>query len=129
MLLCMKMSQSVCLSIDHRKYVLTRDGLITTLCQMFDGKETDDQTNMANAFNKFFVSIASNIKEPIENSNFEKLKAFCDSKVPEETVFSIPEVSKEYIEKFLKHIDVSKATGCDGTISGWEEKKEVKKAN
>ena len=78
-----------------------------------DGKETDDQTAMANAFNRFFVSIASDIKEPIENSNFEKLKAFCDSKVPEETVFSIPEVSKEYIEKFLKHIDVSKATGCD----------------
>ena len=48
-----------------------------------DGKETDDQTTMANAFDRFFVSIASNIKEPIENSNFEKLKAFCDSKVPE----------------------------------------------
>ena len=28
-------------------------------------------------------------------------------------VFTIPEVSKETVEKFLKHIDVSKATGCD----------------
>ena len=78
-----------------------------------NGKETDDHTIMANAFNKFFVSIASNLKEPIENSNFEKLKAFCHNRVPEGTIFSIPEISKEYIEKFLKHIDVSKATGCD----------------
>ena len=28
-------------------------------------------------------------------------------------MFTIPEVSKESVEKFLKHIDVSKATGCD----------------
>ena len=77
-----------------------------------DGKETDDHTIMVNAFNKFFVSIASNL-EPIENSNFEKLKAFCHNRVPDGTIFSIPEISKEYIEKFLKHIDVSKATGCD----------------
>ena len=76
-------------------------------------EKTDDHTIMANAFNKFFVSIASNLKEPIENSNFEKLKTFCDNRVPDGTIFSIPEISKEYIEKFLKHIDVSKATGCD----------------
>ena len=69
-----------------------------------NGKETDDHTIIANAFNKFFVSIASNLKEPIEYSNFEKLKAFCHNRVPEGTIFSIPEISKEYIEKFLKHI-------------------------
>ena len=78
-----------------------------------DGEEAEDPTIMANAFNKFFVSIASNLKEPIENSNFEKLKAFCDNQVSDGTIFSIPEISQEYIEKFLKHIDVSKATGCD----------------
>ena len=61
----------------------------------------------------FFVSVASNLKEPIENSNFEKLKTLCNNKIPDGTVFTIPEVSKESVEKILKHIDVSKATGCD----------------
>lgn len=78
-----------------------------------DGKETEDHTIMANAFNKFFVSIASNLKEPTENSNFDKLKAFCDNQVSDGTVFTIPEISIQYVEKFLKHINLSKATGCD----------------
>ena len=68
---------------------------------------------MANAFNKFFVSIASNLKETIENSNFEKLNTFCKNRVPDGTFFTIPQISIETVEKFLKHIDVSKATGCD----------------
>ena len=78
-----------------------------------DGKETEDHTITANAFNKFFVSIASNLKEPTESSNFDKLKAFCDSQVPDGTNVTIPAISIQYVEKFLKHIDVSKATGCD----------------
>lgn len=68
---------------------------------------------MANEFNKFFVSIASNWKEPIETSNFDKLKKFCDSKVPEGILFKSPEISKEKVEKFLKNIDITKSTGCD----------------
>ena len=78
-----------------------------------NGQETEDHNKIANAFNNFFVSVASNLKEPIENSNFEKLKTFCNNKIPDGTVFTIPEVSKESVEKFFKHIDVSKATGCD----------------
>ena len=62
---------------------------------------------MANAYNKCFVSIASNLKEPIKNSNFDKLKTFCDNIVPDGTDFTVPEISKEYIETFLKLIDVS----------------------
>ena len=78
-----------------------------------NGQECEDHNKMANAFNKFFVSIASNLKETIENSNFEKLNTFCKNRVPDGTFFTIPQISIETVEKFLKHIDVSKATGCD----------------
>ena len=35
--------------------------------------KTDDPTEMANAFNDFFINIAENIKEPIEPSSHERL--------------------------------------------------------
>ena len=63
-----------------------------------NGQETEDHNKIANAFNNFFVSVASKLKEPIEHSNFEKLKTFCNNKIPDGTVFTIPEVSKETIE-------------------------------
>ena len=61
----------------------------------------------------FSVSVASNLKGSIENSNLEKLKIFCEDRVPDGTVFPIPEISREKYEKFFKLIDVSKGTGCD----------------
>ena len=64
-------------------------------------------------FNKFFVTVASKIKQPIVNSNFDKLKQFCDEKNPENNYFSIPHISQEKVEKYLKNIDISKATGSD----------------
>ena len=78
-----------------------------------DGQETGDHNN-GECFQQLFVSVALNLKvsRSIENSN-EKLKTLCSNKIPDITVFTIPEVSKETVEKFLKHIDVSKATGCD----------------
>ena len=54
------------------------------------------------------MSIASNLKEPIETSSFEKLKHFCDSNVPEGILFTIHEISKKKVEKFLKSIDITK---------------------
>ena len=78
-----------------------------------DGKEIDDNFEIVNEFNKFFISVASNLKEPIETSSFDILKTFCDSKVPEGNLFTIPEIHKEKVENFLKSIDTSKATGCD----------------
>ena len=41
--------------------------------------EIEDSGKIANEFNKLFVSVASKIKEPIENSDFGKLKDFCDT--------------------------------------------------
>ena len=68
---------------------------------------------MATQFNNFFVSVASKLKEPVEKCNFEKLKDFCNSKVPDGVQFNIPEVTRDKDLKFLSNTDISKATGCD----------------
>ncbi len=59
--------------------------------------DIDDDLQIANEFNKFFVTVASNLKQPVETSNFEKLKTFCDSKIPENTEFKIPEMGREKV--------------------------------
>ena len=51
--------------------------------------------------------------KPIQTSNFDKLQKFCNEKIPADTYFSIPEISCEKVEKCLKNIDLTKATGLD----------------
>ena len=74
---------------------------------------TENPKDIANEFNKFFVTVASKIKEPIETSNFDKLQKFCNEKIPADTYFSIPDISCEKVEKYLKNIDLTKSTGLD----------------
>ena len=50
----------------------------------------------------FFVSIASEIKEPIAPSNFDRLRTFCNEKLSENTSFSIPTLRHEKVETYLK---------------------------
>ena len=38
--------------------------------------------HLAEHFNNYFVNVASNLKEPIVNSEFERLNTFVQSKVP-----------------------------------------------
>ena len=73
----------------------------------------EDPTEMANEFNTFFVNIASKVKEPTINTNHEKLREFCHSKLPADTKFIIPPISNEYVSKFLSNIDINKSTGTD----------------
>ena len=78
-----------------------------------NGSVIEDPTEIANAFNNFFVNVASRIKEPVTNSNHDKLKDFCRDRLPENTKFSIPNIEKQTIIAYLSHLDVSKATGTD----------------
>ena len=61
------------------------------------------------------MSVVSKIKEQIAPSNFDKLGTFCNEKLSENTSFSIPTLGHEKIEKYLKNIDITKATGADNT--------------
>ena len=74
---------------------------------------TEDPTEIANVFNDFFVNIATKIKEPVTSTDHNKLKEFCQGKLPDGTKFVIPNIEKENALKFLSSIDVSKATGTD----------------
>ena len=56
-----------------------------------------DNTKLAEIFNDYFINIAANLKEPIENKDLSKLKSFISSKVPDDA-----------------YLDISKATGLDG---------------
>ena len=47
------------------------------------------------------------------SSNFDTLKRFCYDKLSENTSFSIPSIAHEKVEKYLKNIDITKATGTD----------------
>ena len=69
---------------------------------------------MANKFNEFFVNIASKLKESaVTKTNHDKLKVFCQSKLPSNTKFKIPQIQKESVLKFFSRMDINKATGTD----------------
>ena len=78
-----------------------------------ENASTEDPSDIANAFNDFFVNVASHLKEPIHPSNHDKLEDFCKSKISENTEFSIPNVEKDKVLKYLLNVDTSKATGTD----------------
>ena len=79
-----------------------------------DDTPIDDPLEMANEFNEFFVNIASKLKESaVTNTNHDKLKEFCQSKLPSNTKFKIPQIQKESVLKFFSRMDINKATGTD----------------
>ena len=78
-----------------------------------NGIHIEDPTDMANTFNNFFVNNAAKIKEPMAFSNHEKLKDFCNSKLPENSQFSISNIEKDKVLKYFLTMDLCKATGTD----------------
>ncbi|MCU7800728.1 MAG: hypothetical protein KZQ70_11410 [gamma proteobacterium symbiont of Lucinoma myriamae] len=73
----------------------------------------EDPHEIANTFNDFFVTVASKIKEPVINSSHEKLREYCNSKLPADTNFKIPPIERDKVLKSLLNVNVSKATGTD----------------
>ena len=79
-----------------------------------DNEFVSSDVEIANAFNKYFANVASKLKEPIHDSNFEYIKKFVDSKVDNNNVsFSIPEINKTFVRKYILNLDISKSTGLD----------------
>ena len=54
-----------------------------------DDKIVSDNTKLAEIFNDYFINIAANLKEPIENKDLSKLKSFISSKVPDDAYLDI----------------------------------------
>ncbi|MEW8547445.1 MAG: reverse transcriptase family protein [Candidatus Thiodiazotropha sp.] len=72
-----------------------------------------NEVDIANAFNTYFATVASQLKEPIKASNFSSLKEHINSNVPSDTFFDIPEINTSFVRKFLTTLDCTKATGLD----------------
>jgi len=78
-----------------------------------NGQYLDDSKDIANEFNSFFISIAENLKEPVEPTSHERLEKFCKEKLANDKFFEIPEITVEKVLKYLKGLDTSKSTGVD----------------
>ena len=55
--------------------------------------------------------MASNLKEPIVNSEFERLNTFVQSKVPNDVEFKIPLINVGFVRIFLSNLNENKSTG------------------
>ena len=73
----------------------------------------ESPSEISNALNDFFVNVASNLKEPIPLSTHDKLEDFCKSKNSENTAFTIPNIEKDKVLKYLLNVNIKKATGTD----------------
>ena len=72
-----------------------------------------NEKDLTQHFNNYFVNVASKLKEPIVNSEFEHLNTFVQSKVPSNVEFKIPLTNVGFVRNFLSNLNVSKATGLD----------------
>ena len=50
-------------------------------------------------------------EEPRQKAGFTQ--EFCQSKLPSNTKFKIPQIQKESVLKFFSSVDINKATGTD----------------
>ena len=83
----------------------------------FEIKMDDDiisnDLDIANVFNDYFVNIPSKLREPIQDSDFTVLQDFVDSKVNNDSNFSIPLINCSFMNTYMCNLDVKKATGLD----------------
>ena len=75
--------------------------------------ETDEPNDIANAFKDYFINISESIKEPCDPTNHEKLKDYCNNKIPDDVIFEMPLMNTDYVVKSLRKLDVRKSTGTD----------------
>ena len=67
---------------------------------------------IADHLNEFFINIASNLKQPLKPSQFEKLSNFINSKVTDDVSFDIPLINCTFVT-FLSSMDGTKFTDLD----------------
>ena len=60
-----------------------------------------NESDLAELYNNNFVNVASNLKEPVVNSEFERLNTFVQSKVPNDVEFKIPLINVGFVRFFF----------------------------
>ena len=71
-----------------------------------------NESEVAEVLNNYFTNIASKLKEPIINSDFESLNGFIGSKVPSNTDFQILYTNQDFHQKFFIDFECQKIYGA-----------------
>lgn len=79
-----------------------------------NGETVTDNIELADSFNNYFINIASDLKEPLQQNDLSKLNDYINSKVPDNVVFDLPDIDENFVHRFLSSLDTTKATGLDG---------------
>ena len=72
-----------------------------------------NESDLAELFNNYFVNLASKLKEPITNSELERLNNFVQSKLPSDIEFKFPLTNTGFVRKQLSTLNVSKSNRLD----------------
>jgi hypothetical protein len=117
----------------YKEYVLDNKDNPTKLSRLFDelagkpkreniaalpcnGENITDSKEIADALNNHFTKIAEKYTSRFQghgDPDLTRLKQFIKKKLPPGNVFKIPYMNELHVTKFLKDLDVSKATGLD----------------
>ena len=85
---------------------------------LIDGKPSTGPAETAEKLNHFFVSISNKLKADKSQASApldtQTLQDYVDSKIPQNTKFSIPSVKLADLVTCIKSLDATKATGLDG---------------
>ena len=78
-----------------------------TVTDMQTHRQTDNgsggihESDLAERFNNYYVNVDSYLKEPIVNSEFERMNTFEQSKVPNDVEFKIPLINLWFVRIFF----------------------------
>ena len=94
-----------------------------TFCIECEKGMLTNEKDLTQHFNNYFENVASKLKEPIVNSEFEHLKTFVQSKVPSNVEFKIPLTNVGFVRNLLLNLDVTPRLhyvpgGHGGHVSG-----------
>ena len=82
-----------------------------------ENKVTHEPLEIANAFNEFFVSVASKFRtsgESDQEPEEKVLKEFVRTRISTAITFDTPKITPSFIGKYLSHLQTKKAAGLDG---------------
>ena len=84
---------------------------------IIDDKDITKSENIAIEFNKYFTSISDILNRNSDKTpdiDIGKLQHFTNSKLPGDTFFHIPLITRGQVISFINRLDSTKATGIDG---------------
>ena len=79
-----------------------------------DKKQTNDQVEIANILNNFFVNVGNSVIKSTAPPNFSKLSKFVGEKITDRTSFNTKFITQSEVFKYLNELDPKKSVGLDG---------------